>query len=309
MPATILHVASLVLLQQIGQAGVDEFNPQGSRARLRQRAAVRERAENTESDGVVDDYQDSDEADTVRRPSRKSTRSVVAQRLLNDWLNPGADNTARETDVALVDVIGRTSPGETRTRAVEAYWDWVLAYLDFVGSQQEKDFIDQRRDNSVEGKAAHFSSIARVEDAKLTLLEKLLALEDFIGLPHNPDRIPTDVPFVGAYDTKFDRLFRGQSPADLRRIHLRLPLAHKVVLARANSTDAAKGLLLERPSLEAIKTYREQRRAFLDAVRDYNLAITRYAMAVGGSVPDRESVAKMLIMEPTQMASRGRNLR
>jgi hypothetical protein len=120
--------------------------------------------------------------------------------------------------------------------------------------------------------------------------------------------LPADLPFVGPYRTSFKELFANRSaPAKLQRIDRTLPRLRELINSQAAAVSAADKSLYALSQayeegeadlalvVEALKQLRRQRREFLVAVRDYNLSIAEYALAVATPATSKSAVVAMLI--------------
>jgi hypothetical protein len=123
--------------------------------------------------------------------------------------------------------------------------------------------------------------------------------------------VPSDRPHVGAYRTHFQEIFAQRSaPPRVRLIDRTMPLRRKAVDLRCQAVVAARDAL--HATLEAydaqqaeiehvlvrIKALARERRAFLQAVRDYNADIADYALAVAGAGASSRDLVAMLIKPP-----------
>jgi hypothetical protein len=120
--------------------------------------------------------------------------------------------------------------------------------------------------------------------------------------------LPTNLPIAVPYRTQFDSLFAGRlAPAGLQRIHRVLPLRLAAIDARATAVEAADKLVASAESaffageisldelLQRLDVFRAQRHAFITAVRDYNVDIAAYALAVAENNATHEKIVSMLI--------------
>jgi hypothetical protein len=124
------------------------------------------------------------------------------------------------------------------------------------------------------------------------------------GLP-----LPSDLPLVGRYQTRFNELFANRpAPAAIGRINATLPLYLDLINARADSVDAGQHALntavdayqsgqvrIERV-LQQYVQLRDQRIAFLAVIRDYNNAIADYALRVARPGLSVQEVVSMLVV-------------
>jgi hypothetical protein len=164
--------------------------------------------------------------------------------------------------------------------------------------------------------ATRHAAVARVEDTRLDVAAKYVDLQQVTGITSNTSMRPTDVPFVSAYNTNFQRIFgNNNAPSSIRKIHQTLPFVLKVVRTRADALAAARqalgaaenayqsGQMPYHDLLDTVTLLRNQRRAFLDSIHDYNFAIAEYALTAAGPGVSRETVVSMLIRTHTSTAN------
>jgi hypothetical protein len=242
-------------------------------------------------------------------------QSALAAKLLRDMLhsNPTEHNAI---PLRLYDSLERSGSAQHQFEAIKAYWDWTLAIAELNGVLEEESLLGRiPAPRTSHEQAAHTASrhaaIARAEDSKLEVALQLMDMQTATGVQPRGVLRPTDIPFVSAYNTNFQRIFpNGSAPASLRKINYTLPYILKVVRSRADSLAAARQALGAAESayqanqmpyadlLESLALLRNQRRAFLDAVHDYNFAIAEYALTAAGPGQQRETVVSMLIRTP-----------
>jgi hypothetical protein len=243
-------------------------------------------------------------------------QSLLAAKLLRDMIQPTHTQT-REQVLSLYDTLARTSGAQQQFEAVKAYWKWNLSVAELHGVLEEDAMLarvqaprtthEQRMHE-----ATRHAAVARVEDTRLDVASKFVELEQVTGVNTNVAMRPTDVPFVSAYNTNYQRIFaNGTAPSSIRKIHQTLPFVLKVVRTRADALAASRqalgaaetayqsGQMSYGDLLDTITLLRNQRRAFLDSVHDYNFAIAEYALTAAGPGVSRETVVSMLIRTHT----------
>ena len=159
--------------------------------------------------------------------------------------------------------------------------------------------------------AARLEAQAHFVQAKSTALASQEQLAELVRQSSKElPPLPLDVPLVGAYQTKFEKIFVNRTPpAGLKRTALAIPTQHELLVARASSLAAAsdavrsavndfqQGATSVTTVLDANSRLRTQREEFLSTVRIYNESIVGYALAVGTSSTNPTLVA-MLIKQP-----------
>jgi hypothetical protein len=209
--------------------------------------------------------------------------------------------------------------GQPKQRIARAYWKLALAMAaDQFATAERQDFANEaawtpaNNTRTPEDAAllatAVATSAARANEARLMLTAAQLELADAIG--HAEPKLPlaTDRPHVGAYRTKYERIFgAGQAPARLRQINRTIPYRAAGIDRRADSVRSAeeawdsslaalgRGQADLDSTLASHEALVRERRQFLDAVRDYNFDIAEYALAVGGEHLNEPTIVSMLI--------------
>ncbi len=120
--------------------------------------------------------------------------------------------------------------------------------------------------------------------------------------------LPADAPLVGVYRTYFKELNeRGAAADGLRQIDESLPVIHELIDAQAEASVAASTALSQiqrayeqgqAPLVQVLDAHQRRsrhRRAFLEAVEQYNGEIARYALSVTLAAASGERVVGMLI--------------
>ncbi len=145
-------------------------------------------------------------------------------------------------------------------------------------------------------------------DAQLAVEESQAGLAGLIGLA-TADAAPltTDRPHVGGYRTEYTEQFPGQAPpVRMQLIHRTLPLRRKAIDAHGEAVVAALDSVTATSEqvpgagglatlLDALELLNHERRAFINAVRTYNLDIAEYAFTVAPAGAPSETLVSMLI--------------
>jgi hypothetical protein len=259
------------------------------------------------------------------RMAQEDPQSLLADKVLRDLIQP-ARNDQDVRSLRLLDALERTSGSQQQFAAIKEYWDWTLAVCELYGVVEEDAILSRvTAPRTQHDQAAHVAnrkaSASRLEDSRLDVAAKVVDLLEATGLRTTSTLRPADVPFVGVYNTNFSKIFPGQTaPVSLKKIHQTLPYALKVVRSRADSYESARqAVAVARDAYQAnqcpyddfanaLTQMRSQRRAFLDAVHDYNFAIAEYALSIAGPGLERQTVVSMLIRTASQRPYRGASL-
>ena len=242
----------------------------------------------------------------------RTTPPQLLEEALNSPVTGAIDGTPTSLEVALDRAAGR------QLEATQLYWRLCVAVAEYNFARDEQALLGQfEADASTPAPNADpfevelAAAAARSREAELAALEAQHALAALLGhsttdaLP-----VPSDRPHVGAYRTHFQEIFAQRSaPPRVRLIDRTLPLRRKAVDLRCQSVVAARDAL--EATLDAygqqttmehvlvrIKTLARERRAFLQAVRDYNADIADYALAVAGVGASSRDLVAMLIKPP-----------
>lgn len=259
------------------------------------------------------------------RVAREDPQSALADKMLRELIQPASEEQNVQP-LRLIDALERTSGSQQQFAAIKEYWNWALAVSELYAVAEEDAILSRlTAPRSAADKASHVSqrkaSRSRMEDSQLDVAAKLIDLREATGQRTTSPLRPSDVPFVGVYNTNFSKLFPGNTaPVTLRKIHLTLPFALKVVRSRADSYDSARQAVAAARDAyqanqcpyndftDALAVMRSQRRAFLDAVHDYNFAIAEYALSIAGPGMERQTVVSMLIRTTDNRPYRGASL-
>jgi hypothetical protein len=207
-------------------------------------------------------------------------------------------------------------------QVVSAYWRLSASIAHYRVAYDEYDLLarlpkPEGRRQAVGIEAAKTGAAARLRESELNVVSMQSALAELTSHRTTGDLVlPTDLPFVGAYRTHFESLFAGRpAPAGLQRIDRILPLRLAVIDARAAAVEAAEeSVRLTEAAfkaddaelnglLETVAQLRAERHAFISAVRDYNIDIAAYALAVAGSNVGHETLVSMLIETTPRVGS------
>jgi hypothetical protein len=244
-----------------------------------------------------------------------ATRSAAATtaELLASALTPISEDSALEgRPVSLADVLSRVGNPGQRLEVAALYWKLALALADYYWAFDEslqlgalpgsKNALDSPR-----LAAAQAAAQARMFEAKAAAVTAQQQLADAIGQPAQPLPLTVEQPLVGPYRTEFDAIFAGRvAPGRSRAIHRALPHWREAIDLRTAAVQAAgssvvpaeesygQGKATVETVLVAHRELAQQRRAFLNAVREYNAEIVEYASYVAGPATSVATLVSML---------------
>jgi hypothetical protein len=238
------------------------------------------------------------------------------QALLEQALAAPKSSRLTGEPLTLAAAIARRSDRESQLRIVHAYWKLSAATAAYYFSIDEDRWLKRiteaiatRADDALRFESAVAASHARVQEAYLVALAAQHELRDAIGRTAQDSlALPSDLPHVGSYATRFSELFVSrQPPKRARLIHESLPAVQKAIVARAQSALAlARAIEASHEPLEQqkirIDTYlyrleelNDARRAFLAIVRAYNDDIADYALNATQENLSQQDLVGMLI--------------
>jgi hypothetical protein len=247
-------------------------------------------------------------------PSKPGSADALLQ-----WLADG-DVALEGKRVALVDLLSRVYDRPQQAMLVAAYWKLSAAAAEYRIAADESLRLEQLLPPAeASGKHAsdpvlesHLAAAeARLREAELAVVSQQFALAEQMRLPANePMPLAGDLPHAGAYRTFFQERYSRVAPPRSHLIDRTLPLLHRSVELRAaaalSAADSAEaeaeayhaGQLDLLAVIDRVGELTRQRRAFVAAVRDYNLDIAEYALSVAPATLTSAQLVGMLIGPP-----------
>ena len=262
--------------------------------------------------------QESFQARDAQTTDSQRAEETAAMRLVRQAFPTPEDAGDETTQLSLHDVIAVTNDRARRTVAIKTYWeaatllaDWQFASEEFEVLRQLPAARDPLQQSALA--AAQTAAQARLIEAQMAANSARYALGELVPARRDDAKplLPIDTPLTGKYNTHFETLFAARvAPPGLRRIHETLPLRQDLVEARADAVFAAADAVEQQlgalqsgqaslPNvLRSIDNLRNQRGAFLGALRDYNLDIAEYALGTSHPNDTPEKVVAMMIKSP-----------
>ncbi len=227
----------------------------------------------------------------------------------------------------MLELIARVGTDRNRQLAiVRGYWKLSAAQADYNWAVDEGARLDQvaaaKGLESAILSVAQAGGQARVHEAQVGAVAAQQELADLLAWPSTtPLPLAADPPLVGPYRTYFDTLFAGRvPPARTRVIDRSLPIRLQAIQDRTLAVQAAssairyaedargKGQVDLQALLNCHAELARQRRAFLSTVRDYNLDIGEYALAVADpTLPNERLVAMLIVVKPATASAQRAN--
>jgi hypothetical protein len=251
------------------------------------------------------------------------TRSLPAKGANPDsllqWLAQ-ADTSLDGKRVALVDLLSRIYDRPQQAVVIPAYWKLSAAEFEYRIAADEALRLQQllppadasgkhASDSLLEARLA--AAEARLREVELAVISQQHALADQMRLPASePLPLAGDLPHAGAYRTYFQEKYARVAPPRAHLIDRTLPLLQRSIELRASAAISAAdcadagaeayhaGQLDLAATVDSIAELTRQRRAFVAAVRDYNLDIADYALSVVPAGLTSSQLVSILIGPP-----------
>ena len=251
---------------------------------------------------------------TTQPPIPDSTRSAanLSAALLSRALALPEKNALAGRPLSLPEALGRAPSSSQRLEIASLYWKLALALADYHWALDESLQLDALPDyqgliDSPLLAAAQAAAQARTLEAKAAAVTAQQELADALGQPTQELPLTVEQPLVGPYRTEFDSIFANRAaPGRARAIHRALPHWREAIDLRSAAVQAARSAIApaeepyakQKAGIEtALYVHRElaqQRRAFLNAVRQYNAEIVEYASYVAGPTTSVATLVSML---------------
>ena len=270
-------------------------------------------------------------ANAAKVPAESGDAAQAAAAAAGDLMSQGLaapkESALAGRPTTLLELIGRFGTDRSRQLSVvRGYWKLSAAQADYNWAADELARLDQvTAAKGLEAavlSAAQAGAQARLHEAQIGVVAAQQELADLLGLPSNAQLpLAGDLPLVGPYRTYFDTIFAGRVPPPRTRVIDRgLPIRLQAIQDRTLAVQAAssavryaddaraKGQADLQTLLNCHAELARQRRAFLAAVRDYNLDIGEYALAVADpTLPNERLVAMLIVVKTPSPTAAARN--
>lgn len=257
-------------------------------------------------------------ANDIARTNASPEAQSIASKIVNQ---PFPENLLEGKPISLKEAIATNPDKQARLKIIKDYWKLSAAMSDLKFAVEEVRLISsvsapRGAEASALWQAEVANSHARVAEAKLITFDAQEILSQKLGWSGSEFPIATDTPWTGRYRTNVDEHFAANASRNLRRIDRILPVMLELVQQRATAVQSSQSAFnrIEQtyrtgslPISELLDTYRrvrEQRIAFLAALRDYNLTIADYAMSTVNAYGDENKVVAMLLFDRSQGLSK-----
>ncbi|MBI1903778.1 MAG: hypothetical protein HYS13_21960 [Planctomycetia bacterium] len=251
--------------------------------------------------------------------SAQAPQRPAAAQLLADELALPDDFPLRGSSLSLLAAVSRGGDAAGRERIVQAYWSLSAGIVQYharrdelLQTQQFLQTLSPDKPDKISAaralsEAALGAADAELQEAHLAVARAQERLAELSGQGAGGGFIPSDLPHGGGYNTQVERLAaRRTLPARAYLLHRVLPVRKQAIDARVEAVYAAldayhaaldafdRGESPAETVLARIAALREQRLAFIAAVREYNFDIASYVLTVSaGASP--QALVPMLI--------------
>ena len=247
------------------------------------------------------------ELDLATRAAANASADLLARSLI-----PPQDIALPGLPVSLQDALSRVLDRAGRLATARAYWKLSLCGAEYhwaIAEWRQLDATPTGR-GAIDApmlSTARAAAQARALESQALVVAAQHELAEALG--QSPQNLPltVDQPLVGPYRTHFETLFASRSaPGRLRSINKTLPLRREAIDVRTAAVQAAasavhvaeeayaKGQVPVQTLLAAQSELSRQRKAFVAAVRDYNLEIAEYALGVADPGTSNAVLVSML---------------
>ncbi|MEE2642574.1 MAG: hypothetical protein VX768_18230, partial [Planctomycetota bacterium] len=305
--------SSLLEGNEVGQFKASQSDLPEKPARLQARPV-----EVQEPKSVNNGFQ-SQAVDSLGKPSKPTETATVdssynpqlkeiAEWILNSVKRP------RENRFSLAEAIQFARDSTHRKQIIRQYWSSFVIEADLQAAEEELQWLRSLPSpiSSLDRlmlRAALSSAESRLAEARVAERKSTWQLHRLApGFDVNRSVCFADLPWVGKYRTNSDGFVKaGRFDSRIRKVDTALPsmrdLAHlrggafydNLAALRESMLNLDSGKISLTVVINLHKETRDQRMAFFKQVRDYNHAITDYALTVYPSAREPLKVARMLI--------------
>ncbi|TWU20073.1 hypothetical protein [Bythopirellula polymerisocia] len=245
------------------------------------------------------------------QPPPQTTSASEPITFLENFSEPVTSSQLSGTPVTLVEVIASSPNRREQTQRVETYWDLSRAVLEYNLSLKEKIELEALRRGIAQAGPHWDQSLSQNESRERLALravqvaqQRMAQMLGFTREDQSP--LPSDLPFVGTYNTRFAELFPQQTQRVAKEYDEYLTNASQVIVNEAKEIAAARDWMFAvseqrspqtdgKELLVAYELFAARRRLFVETVANYNREIVRYTeIATPGSVEPQRLVAMLI---------------
>lgn len=242
-------------------------------------------------------------------------RAERAGALMQAMLTPPSNSQLTGPPLTLAEVVAGAPTRGEQTRRIDAYGDLCSSVADYYLGLLEAEAL--RR---LQRKLPAASNALRQAEAELnvrvgTSQKAAVASQERLAsmMGRSTPGLPGDLPYCGAYDTKYDQIFAGGGPLEAQHLDELLPLRFQELLGAYEAVGRAESwvdYVSKQPSetgagmIRALELLALNRRAFVQIARDYNRRITRYTeLSRPGRIDNGRLVAMLIGRSGARLSS------
>jgi hypothetical protein len=213
--------------------------------------------------------------------------------------------------ITLGDAVRGAADRSSQTQLAKAYWQLSAAAAQYYLAVHEQADLNTLRQGVTNPAAAWTAAVddasRRVAISREAAAAAQLRLHRMMGASANVSLpLPADPPHAGRYNTRYDEIFTTRQDPAARQLNDLLPMHYKALVDQARLiAEAGEWLLFVSENrdtandglglLRAYDLVALRRRAFVDAVAEYNQDIAEYAELAAPDEVRPERLVSMLI--------------
>ena len=254
-------------------------------------------------------------AQTPQAPSTATTSAPESEtdptKVLAGLLEAPLGSQLQGTPLTLAQAIENATSRADQTQRVVAYWELSQAVTNYYLTLDDRTKLTALRQGVTLAGAEWELATQSTDDRVQLALDRVGVAQQYLAqlmANANPgfSPLPADLPFTGRYETRYEQIFVGRMSPLASRLNEFLGRAHEDLSTRTHEIALARTWMFavsDRRSpqsdgnelLKAYELFSLRRRAFVGAVKDYNLAIVRYTEIATPGTLDTERLVAMLI--------------
>jgi hypothetical protein len=240
-----------------------------------------------------------------------SASTATPAEVLDNYLEAPIESQLKGTPLALTDILVNAVNRTEQSQRIAAYWDFSQAVAEYYLALKEHTELLTLQQGITTPAPAWQQARETVDARSKMALDRVRVSQEYVTLltgnttpGYSP--LPADQPYCGAYETQYAQLFQNRSSLLAEQLNELLPRAFQDLSARAADIETARQWMFKMSDarspqsdgselLKAYELYAARRRMFLDAVKDYNMAILRYTEIATPGTLETERLVAMLI--------------
>ncbi len=221
---------------------------------------------------------------------------------LREFMAPPADGALEGRPITLQQALQGVSGKAAQLRVIEAYWRLSSAvawyHLRRRVSQMSADTPQQAQVKQL----MTARDEAETLEARAEAIRRQTQLVQAMGTAPSEVPLPTSMPYVGRYRTRYQQLFAGRQNVEAQQLDRLLPIRLSVIQRRGELLDYAWSALEQ--GFFAEQLVLDDSKQFLESVLQYNLEIAEYALLVAQPTDTPAQLVPMLIkVDPDELTN------